>query len=733
MAQGLTFHAPRMPVVSDCDRAARGPRGSGTTRTTGSAGPRGGAVPDGDRALEARASTRFVELGPDGGADRAGAGSCGCRSRRPSSSALRATATRSRRLLTALATGCTSRRPGRLGAVFAGTGPGAVDLPTYAFQRQRYWLDAPDRRNPPRDAGRRPGSGRRSSGSDAAALADAARRRRRPRRWSDVAARAVVVAARRRERSTVDGWRYRVGWQPVLDRSPRVLTRTLAGRRSGRTTWRDVSAARRGLAERGVDVVGRADRRATEPTRWLRAGSAAATDACRRAVAAGLGDADRAVAAHRWRLVAGPRRRRARRSAVVVTRGAVAVGPADRRGEPGQARSGASAGWSALEHPRALGRPGRPAARRSSAAPATGLAAVLAGARRRGPGRGARRRRLRPAAGARAAVRPPAIAGVRAARCWSPAVPARSARTSPAGSPANGAEHLVLTSRRGLDAPGAAELRRRTGRAGRRGDGRRLRRRRPGRAGRTCSPRLPAESADRGGARRRRAATTASRLAARRAASTRCCAAKVDGARHLDELTRRPLDAFVLFSSFAGVWGGAGRPPTPPPTPTWTRSPSSAGRDGLPATSVAWGPWAEAAWPPTSAVAARLRRRGPAADGTGAGGRRAGRGAGRTDDAAVTVADVDWAAVRAGVHRRAGPLRSSRTCSPQVRRGRRRDVAARRRSPRSAERLAGLPPAERDRLAARAGARRRSPRCSATPRPRRSSRTGRSRSWASTR
>ncbi|WP_198549205.1 SDR family NAD(P)-dependent oxidoreductase, partial [Streptomyces sp. PRh5] len=69
---------------------------------------------------------------------------------------------------------------------------------------------------------------------------------------------------------------------------------------------------------------------------------------------------------------------------------------------------------------------------------------------------------------------------------------------------------------------------------------------------------------------------------------------KAEGARHLDELTRgRELDAFVLFSSAAGTVGNAGQGSYAAANAVldglaWRRR-----AEGLVATSVAWGAWAD--------------------------------------------------------------------------------------------------------------------------------------------
>ncbi|MGW1379811.1 type I polyketide synthase, partial [Streptomyces sp. NPDC002446] len=117
--------------------------------------------------------------------------------------------------------------------------------------------------------------------------------------------------------------------------------------------------------------------------------------------------------------------------------------------------------------------------------------------------------------------------------------------------------------------------------------------------------------------------------------------AKAGAAAVLDELTRdRDLDAFVLFSSVVGTLGRAGQGNFAAASAALDALAQQRHDLGLPATSVAWGPW-NAGGVAGGTVGEELRRRGlPALDADlalGAMAQAVGRG-----EAAVMIADVDW-------------------------------------------------------------------------------------------
>ncbi|MFD6180796.1 type I polyketide synthase [Streptomyces goshikiensis] len=534
-------------------------------------------------------------------------------------------------------------------AVFAGTGAQRVDLPTYAFQSQRFWPEAA-----PVEAGALPAE----SAIDAR-FWDAVER-------EDVTALAEALAfdapdaiqslgtvlpglsswrRQSREQSTVDGWRYRVVWKPQADAvtKPRLSGTWLAvvPEAPEGAAGDTVAAVLRTLADRGAEVrtvtvaAGAAGRDALTAT--LKAATAGAPapagvlsllalggDAAALALSQALGDAE--VAAPLW----------------CVTRGAVVAGRSDRIADPEQALVWGLGRVASMEQGGRWGGlvdlPGTDAADDRTL---ERLVGVLAG----------------DAAEDQVAVRSSGLFVRRlvrtrltetpAVREWRPlGTTLVTGGTGVLGGQVarwlagNGAEHLLLASRRGAEAPGAAELREELTALGARvtiaacdvSDREAL-------AGLLAT--VPADQpltavihaaavVDDGVIE----TLTAEQVAA-------VLRVKVDATRHLHELTRDlDLSAFVLFSSFAATFGAPGQGNQAPGNAFLDAFAEYRRASGLPATSLAWGPWGSADGD-DSAAGDRMRRHGiiamPPARTLASLQHALDR-----DETTLTVVDMDW-------------------------------------------------------------------------------------------
>ncbi|GAQ52705.1 type I polyketide synthase [Streptomyces acidiscabies] len=119
-------------------------------------------------------------------------------------------------------------------------------------------------------------------------------------------------------------------------------------------------------------------------------------------------------------------------------------------------------------------------------------------------------------------------------------------------------------------------------------------------------------------------------------------AAKATGAALLDELLGdTPLDAFVVFSSISATWGSTGQTAYAAGNAYLDALAAHRRGRGLAATSVAWGPWAETGMGAEEGMSRFLARRGlpPLDPGTAVDELWRAVGASETS---LTVADVDW-------------------------------------------------------------------------------------------
>ncbi|MBQ1073093.1 SDR family NAD(P)-dependent oxidoreductase, partial [Micromonospora sp. C31] len=518
---------------------------------------------------------------------------------------------------------------------FAETGARRVDLPTYAFQHQRYWPEG----TPTQQAAPDGGDAEFWAAVERGDLTALAAELGDDTEDLDALGTALPLLARwRRHRSrdtTLDGWSYRVGWEPVRPAPASGLT--------GR--WLVVtvdSGADAGVAKTLTQAGARVDA-LTVPSTITRAD---------------LGERLRRISAEGWAgvLCVLPRQDRPLAHVPAVPAGTSVLLTLTRAltdtGLPGRVwalsrtampvTAGERAGdvWAALAwglgRVVALEQPDRwgglvDLPDRGDRSTRAGLVAVLADgtldqvALRRN---GLFGRRLVPAA-------PPAGAG------WRPAGTVLvTGGTGALGRHvarwllANGAGEVVLASRRGPAAPGAAELVDELGavrvvacdvtdRA----------------AVDALVAGLPGLTAVVHTAGASGGTTPAYEVTDAELSET--LAGKVLGAVHLDAACRgRDLDAFVVFSSVAGVWGGGGQAGYAAGNALLDALVAARRAAGLPATALAYGPWAEDGMA-AGETADGLRRRGFSPLASDAAVAALGRWV-NAPEAAPVIVDVDW-------------------------------------------------------------------------------------------
>ncbi|WP_160311212.1 type I polyketide synthase, partial [Streptacidiphilus anmyonensis] len=631
VVSGLTFDAPRIPIVSTLDQTADLTQPEYWVRHVREAVRFRDAI----GALEAQGVRTFLELGPDG--VLAAMGQDCVTETAAFAPLLRADRPEDRTLTTALAQLHVRGVAVDWSAFFAGRGARRVDLPTYAFQRQWYWLENATAVAVPTQAQTDAVDATFWEAVDSGDLATltTALDLGGDQPFSSVLPALSAWRRKSREQATVDGWRYRVTWKPVRQAASGAPSGTwMVAFPTGSSESTAVLATLRALSARGVEVrqveIDGAARERDALAHLLRdtaqdaaevAGvvwlpAADAEPMLTATLVQALGDAG--VVAPLW----------------CVTRGAVSTGRTDRPANPDQAQLWGLGRVVALEHPERWGGlvdlpenvDDRVLARLAGVLAAVGgedQVAVRAS--------GVFARRLVRASRGEAAPWQPS--GTVLVTGGTGALGAEVSRWLVR----NGAQHLLLTSRRGLDAPGAVELRDELAAAG-------------------ASVTVAAcDVADRDALAALLAALdqpvsavfhTAGVLddgmvdgltAERFTAVTR---PKVEAARNLHELTDS-LSAFVLFSSIAGTVGNAGQGNYAAANAYLDALVEQRRADGLAATSIAWGPWAQGGMAADATLEQRLRRDGvpPMAPEPAVAALQQALDHG---DGALTVADITW-------------------------------------------------------------------------------------------
>ncbi len=507
---------------------------------------------------------------------------------------------------------------------------GPAGLPAYAFERERYWLTA----GAPAEGA---GDGEfwdLVADSDAGALAAGLGDPALAPALTEVLPALTAWRGARQDKSTVDSWRYAESWSPVTAGPSAVGGRWLAVVPPGQASdpWVDQV-----LAGLGADVVRAGTDRAALAEQLAGAGELAGVlsftglaagpvpghPVVPAAVAETLNVlqvlAEAGVTAPSW----------------WITRAGQPVLPGD------PACPVAAMVWglgrvAALEHPAGWGGlvdlPGT-----VDAATCRHLAAVLGGA----------------AGEDQVAIRPSGVLARRLVRAGTPAAAGRAAGwlagtvlitggTGALGAQVarwaagQGAPHLLLLSRRGADSDAARELvaelgTRVTVAACDAAD-------RDALAGVLAE--IPAQYPLSAVVHAAGVGDTGSLAELGLPELDRVLAGKVAGALNLHELTG-DLAAFVVFASGAGVWGSGGQGAYAAANAFLDGLARQRAAAGLPATSIAWGSWAEGGMAADGTADEYLRRRGFAPMDPGLAVTAMARAV-AGGDTCVTIADVDW-------------------------------------------------------------------------------------------
>ncbi|MGB2568743.1 SDR family NAD(P)-dependent oxidoreductase, partial [Micromonospora citrea] len=631
---GLDWRAPKLPIVSNLTGRVADP--------TDIAGPDywvrhvREAVRFGDAVatLHQAGVSTFLEVGPDATLTAMAADTS---TDRPTHhvAALRRDQPETTALVTALARLHVTGTPVDWTHWFTHTGhqPRTVDLPTYAFQHQRHWLhDNPPAGTP--DSATGPGTDERFWAAveqeDLAGLGEEFQQAAE----QPLSALLPTLARWRRagrRRATADSWRYRIDWQAVPDVEP-----ALSG------TWLLL------VPYTGVD-----DALLTAVTDGLTAAGAQVRPvlldgpADRELVAKALRDVGEVAGVVSLLSLSGPQLGEVLAAAQAlgasgvggrvwwVTRGAVSVGRSDASVDPVAAAVWGLGRVAALEDPRRWGGlvdvpevVDARAVRRWCGVLASGVEDQVAVR-----SSGVFVRRLVRAADdvVRRGFR---LSGTVLVTGGTGALGSRVAEWAVQA----GADHVVLTSRQGERAPGAVELAERVRAAGARvtvaacdvADRAALAALLDDLQGDPVRAVVHAAGAAH--------STPLAELSADELAHV--LRAKVDGATHLDDLLPDGLDAFVVFSSIAGVWGSAGQAGYAAANAYLDALVARRRTRGLAGTAVAWGPWAGGGMAHGEQQDQLARRGLPAMAPDLA--ITALQGALDRDDTAVVVADVTW-------------------------------------------------------------------------------------------